>query len=109
LLLHDRDKELQIQNRTRIIKLLVAVAESGYPGFSASEWIAAFAGGTPEPVLERWNTEFTAALSAPEVQKVLLAAGLQAAPTSRADAQKFHREEVVKWGEVIKAADIKVQ
>jgi tripartite-type tricarboxylate transporter receptor subunit TctC len=58
--------------------------------------------GTPVPVLERWNAEFTAALSAPKVQKVLLAAGLQAAPTSLAYAQKFHREEVVKWGEVIR-------
>lgn len=86
------------------------VAESGFPGFSASGWIALFAAaGTPQAILERWNAELVAALKIPDVQKVFLGAGLQAASTSLSDARKFHQDEVTKWGDIIKAANITLQ
>ena len=42
------------------------IAESGYPGFSATNWYAFVAPGkTPAAILERWNQELVKALNAP--------------------------------------------
>jgi tripartite-type tricarboxylate transporter receptor subunit TctC len=78
------------------------IAESGYPGFSATNWYAFVAPGkTPVPILERWNQELVKALNAPEVKEELLKHGLTPAPGTRDELAKYIAAETATWGKVV--------
>ena len=79
------------------------IAESGYPGFSATNWYAFVAPGkTPLPVLERWNQELVKALNAPEVKAELQKHGLTPQPGSRDELARLIVSETATWGKVIR-------
>jgi tripartite-type tricarboxylate transporter receptor subunit TctC len=84
------------------------IAESGYPGFNATNWYAFVAPGkTPVPVLERWNAELVKALNAPEVKAELDKHGLTPAPGSRQELARFIASESKAWGQWIKERNVK--
>ncbi len=86
------------------------IAESGYPGFNATNWYAFVAPGkTPEPILEGWNRALVKALQAPEVREQLLSHGLIPAPDSREALRRFIAEESANWSKVIKERRITAQ
>ncbi len=79
------------------------IAESGYPGFSATNWYAFVAPGkTPLPVLERWNQELVKALNSPEVKAELQKHGLTPQPGSRDELARLIISETATWGKVIR-------
>lgn len=79
------------------------IAESGYPGFSATNWYAFVAPGkTPLPVLERWNQELVKALNSPEVKAELQKHGLTPQPGSRDELARLIVSETATWGKVIR-------
>jgi tripartite-type tricarboxylate transporter receptor subunit TctC len=79
------------------------IAESGFPGFNATNWYAFVAPGkTPEPILERWNQELVKALNAPEVHDELLRHGLTPMPGTRQELARYIESELKTWGQVIK-------
>jgi len=79
------------------------IAESGYPGFSATNWYAFVAPGkTPTPVLERWNQELVKALNSPEVKAELQKHGLTPQPGSRDELARLIVSETATWGKVIR-------
>jgi tripartite-type tricarboxylate transporter receptor subunit TctC len=83
------------------------VAESGFPGFNATNWYAFVAPGkTPEPILARWNQELVKALNAPDVRDELLKHGLTPMPGSREELARYIDGESKKWAQVIKEAKI---
>jgi tripartite-type tricarboxylate transporter receptor subunit TctC len=83
------------------------VAESGYPGYEATNWYAyVVAVKTPKDIVERWNRELVKVLNAPDVREQLLHHGLEPQPgTSEALAKHIERE-LATWGRVVKAAGI---
>ncbi len=82
------------------------VAESGFPGFSATTWFGiAVPAGTPEPIVARLNTEIVKALQAPDV-KEKIDGDVTTGPAAFAAAVKADHD---KWAVVIKEADIKGQ
>src|SRR5690606_14992929 len=84
------------------------VAESGYPGFEALNWYAFVApGGTPDPILDRWNEEIVKVLFDPEVVKKLTEFGMTPQPTTRDEFAAFMKKESDKWGKIIKERNIK--
>jgi tripartite-type tricarboxylate transporter receptor subunit TctC len=84
------------------------VAESGYPGFEATNWYAFVAPGkTPPEILERWNRELVKVLNSPDVRDKLLEHGLEPQPGTREALAAYIRKETDTWGKVIKAANIK--
>jgi tripartite-type tricarboxylate transporter receptor subunit TctC len=84
------------------------VAESGYPGFEATNWYAFVAPGkTPVEILDRWNRELVKVLNAPEVREKLLEHGLEPKPGTREELAAYIRKETETWGKVVKAANIK--
>jgi len=86
------------------------IAESGYPGFNATNWYAFVAPGkTPAPVLERWNAELVKALNADDVKAELTKHGLTPAPGTRDELAKFIAAESKAWAQVIKERRIKVE
>jgi len=83
------------------------VAESGFPGFSATNWYAFVAPGkTPPAVLERWNRELVKAMNDPEVKDELLKRGLIPSPTTRDELARFIASESVTWEKVVRERKI---
>ena len=84
------------------------VAESGVPGYAATNWYGLLAPAkTPAAIISRLNKELVAALHSPEVIKQLKDRGIDAAPGSPAEFTKFVREEEKKWVPIIKRSNIK--
>lgn len=83
------------------------IAESGYPGYEATNWYAYVAPAkTPKDILERWNHELVKVLTTAEIRDQLLSHGLEPLPgTSEALARHMAREYAT-WGRVVKEAKI---
>ena len=83
------------------------IAESGYPGFDASNWYAFVAPGkTPDIILEKWNKALVAVLTDKVTYKQLADHGLTPNPGSREELQKYIASQSTTWGKII--ADRKI-
>lgn len=83
------------------------IAESGYPGYEATNWYAFLApAGTPKPVLERLHRELVQALKAPDVREQLEKQGIEANPGTPEELAKYMERELATWGRVVKEAKI---
>ena len=83
------------------------VAESGFPGFNATNWYAFVAPGkTPAPVLDRWNRELVKALNSPDVKEELLKRGLIPTPTTREELGRTIASESIAWEKVVRERKI---
>lgn len=83
------------------------IAESGFPGFNATNWYAFVAPGrTPTPILERWNRELVKAMNSPDVRDELLKHGLTPAPGTREELARFIDVESRTWGQLVKERKI---
>src|SRR5205823_8389246 len=72
--------------RTPSMPNVPTVAESGYPGFEATNWYAFVAPAkTPREILDFWNRELVRVLKDPQVSAELAKHGLDPAPGSRED------------------------
>jgi tripartite-type tricarboxylate transporter receptor subunit TctC len=86
------------------------VAESGYPGYEATNWYAYLAPAkTPRPIIDRLNSEIRKALANPEAKDLLAKQGLEAAPGTPEELAAFMKREYDTWGKVVKQAGIKAQ
>jgi tripartite-type tricarboxylate transporter receptor subunit TctC len=84
------------------------IAESGFPGFEATNWYAFMAPQrTPPEVVQRLNAAIVSALNDPGVVAQLRKLGLDPAPTTAAQAASFVRKESDKWGALVRKAGIK--
>jgi tripartite-type tricarboxylate transporter receptor subunit TctC len=80
------------------------------PRFEASQWVGLVAPkDTPPPIIDRLHAEIQAALADPKVKARFADLGGIVLPGSSADFGKLIRDETEKWGEVIRAAHIKVE
>lgn len=96
-------------NRSEALKEVPTLAESGYPGFDATNWFGAMVrAGAPRGALERLNAEFVRALQLPEVTAVFAKLGVTAAPMSPAEFDAFIRREMETNGRIIKRLNLKV-
>jgi tripartite-type tricarboxylate transporter receptor subunit TctC len=78
------------------------------PGYEASSWYGLGAPkGTPNVIIDRLNREINTALADPEMAGRLADLGGTILPASPADFSKLIADETEKWGEVIRAANIK--
>jgi tripartite-type tricarboxylate transporter receptor subunit TctC len=93
--------------RSPFLPEVPTIAESGYPGYEATNWYAYVAPvKTPKEILERWNHELVKVLGNAEVREQLLGHGLEPSPgTSDALARHIEREYAT-WGRVVKDARI---
>lgn len=86
-----------------------AIAET-LPGFESVAWFAIVAPpGTPKTIVDKVNADVSEALRQPDVQAKLKNLSAEIYGGSPEKAAKYMVEEVVRWGGVIKAADIKLQ
>lgn len=86
------------------------IAESGYPGFNATNWYAFVASSkTPTPLLERWNLELVKVLNAPDVREQLLKHGLTPQPGTRDELARYIASESATWGRIVRERKISAE
>ena len=89
---------------------LPTVAEQGYPGFEAIQWVGLLTtAGTPKPVIDRINTEVNRALRDPDVIAKLAAQGVSPGGGSPEQFQTLISTEIRMWTDTARAANIKVE
>jgi tripartite-type tricarboxylate transporter receptor subunit TctC len=86
------------------------VAESGYPGYEATNWYAfVVAAKTPPEIVARLNREIVATLKDPQVVQLLRNQGVEPSPSTPEELRAFMKKELDTWGKVVKEAKIQVQ
>ena len=79
------------------------------PGFEASQWVGLVAPkDTPSTIIEKLNTEISAALGDAKMKARFVELGGMVLPGSPPDFGNLIRDETEKWAKVIRAARIKV-
>lgn len=85
------------------------INESGYKGFDAVTWFGLLApAGTPKDVVGKLNAEFNKALKQPELAKRLGDEGADPAGGTPEQFAALIRDEIARWGKVVKDSGAKV-
>jgi tripartite-type tricarboxylate transporter receptor subunit TctC len=96
-------------NRLPTLPNVPTIAET-LPGFEAVAWYGIVAPpNTPKTIIDKINADVNEALRQPEVQDHLKKLSAEIFGGSVERTSKYMREEIDRWGNVIKAADIKLQ
>ena len=87
-----------------------SIAEGGVRDFEAVAWFGVVAPpGTPRDIVAKLNAEVVKALNQPEMKQRLTDGGSLVIGNSPDDADRFLKSEIVRWGAVVKAANINVE
>ena len=96
--------------RAQIAPEVPTVAESGVPGYEFDVWYGlVFPGGTPQPIVRKAHAEVVKQLKSPEVSARFAGAGVEPQTNTPEQFAGLIQREVVTWGKVVKAANIKVE
>jgi tripartite-type tricarboxylate transporter receptor subunit TctC len=105
-------RALAVTSPTRLAALanVPTIAESGYPGFEATNWSGLVAPArAPDGVIAQLNAQAVAALNRPELVERLALDGSVPFPGSVAEFAAFMRAEHAKWGAAVKDAGIRIE
>jgi tripartite-type tricarboxylate transporter receptor subunit TctC len=81
------------------------IAESGLVGFDVANWLGVLApAGTPKEVIARLNAEIKTAMADPEMQRQLVAVGIDPAYSTPEAFAELIRADIAKWAKVVKAS-----
>jgi tripartite-type tricarboxylate transporter receptor subunit TctC len=93
--------------RSSLFPELPTMDEAGVEGFDMDSWAGIFAPAkTPQPVVTQLNAELRKIIDSDEVKSKLRAAGFEAFSSSPQELDKFVKEQLDKWGKMIKDAKI---
>ncbi|MBE0556588.1 MAG: tripartite tricarboxylate transporter substrate binding protein [Proteobacteria bacterium] len=96
--------------RSRLVPNMPTISDSGVPGYEAIIWwVLAAPAGTPKAIVERLYKELEVILQAEDMKKAFDIQGADIALIGPAETVKFIEAERVKWGKLIKEANIKVK
>ena len=101
---------LAVGTRKRVsgFENIPTLAESGLPAYEWDAWSGLLAPArTPRAIVEKLHREVTRILNLPDVQQRLLAAGVEAAPTTPAQLDKLISEQMAIAARLARSAGIK--
>jgi tripartite-type tricarboxylate transporter receptor subunit TctC len=85
------------------------IIESGYKGFDAVTWFGLLApAGTPKDIVAKLNAEFNKVLKLPELSRRLGDEGADPAGGTPEQLAALIKEEIPRWGKVVKDSGAKV-
>lgn len=86
------------------------MSEAGIAGYEAVGWFGLVApAGTPAAIIARLNAEFVAALKDPEIRNRIEAVGGEALPSSPEAFRRVIADEIPKWAQVVRAANVRLE
>ena len=96
-------------NRQPTAPEVPTIAEAGVPGYDTSSWFAFFVPArTPSEIIRKMHADMVAALAEPAIKAKLDALGVIIVGSTPEALAAHLKDEMDKWGPVIKAANIKV-
>ena len=96
------------KDRNPLLPDVPTMAEAGLPGFEVLSWQGLFApAGTPPAVVERLSKEVRAVMESKDVKEFFAAQGFLVGATTPAEFTAFVGSEVKRWGEIVKAGNVK--
>jgi tripartite-type tricarboxylate transporter receptor subunit TctC len=96
--------------RSELLPDVPTLAEAGITGIDISTWYALYAPAkTPKDVVARLQKELAEILRMPDVKKRIAEVGGEIGTMSVPDFNRFERDELARYGKLIKAAGIKVE
>jgi tripartite-type tricarboxylate transporter receptor subunit TctC len=82
-------------------------AEAGLPNFDVTTWYGILTpAGVPRPIVERLNRELVAIMNSPEMKESLARQGTEVRTSTPEEFGAYIREEIAKWGDVIRKAGL---
>jgi tripartite-type tricarboxylate transporter receptor subunit TctC len=97
-------------HRSALLPEIPTLAEAGLPAFDRYTWFGMFApAGTPADIVRRIHAEVVAALKAPDLRERFAAVGAEPVGSTPEQFVERIRSDGVRWAEVIKAGNVKVQ
>jgi tripartite-type tricarboxylate transporter receptor subunit TctC len=85
------------------------MAEAGVSNYEVTTWYAIWApAGTPADIVNKLQQEVAKAMQAPMMKEVWSQQGATAGGNTPAEFAQFVKQEIVKWGEVAKAAGARI-
>ncbi len=98
------------EKRSPILPDLPTIAESGVPGYVATNWWGIVApAGTPQPIVDKLHDAIAGLLDSPDTKKFLDNEGAAPVHMSSAEFGAFIAAELAKWGPVVKKAGMKAE
>ncbi|TFY97293.1 tripartite tricarboxylate transporter substrate binding protein [Ramlibacter rhizophilus] len=95
--------------RTDDLPQVPTVAESGYKGFEAVTWFGVLGPARlPTEVTSQLNAEVNKALRADDLRNKLESQGLELSPGTPEQFGKLIRDDLAKWGKVVKESGAKI-
>jgi tripartite-type tricarboxylate transporter receptor subunit TctC len=96
--------------RMALLPDVPTAAEAGVANYEASSWFGVVApAGTAPAIIARLHREIAAAVRSPAMQERFAKSGARLVGNSPSEFAEQIRTERTKWGEIIKAANIKAQ
>ena len=93
--------------RSPVLPEVPTATEAGLPGFISSAWFGLVAPpGTPVAVLNKVNADAVESLKLPDVRARFLEQGAEPVGNTPAEMAVFVKEEMVRWQEVIRSANV---
>jgi tripartite-type tricarboxylate transporter receptor subunit TctC len=94
------------KTRSTVLPNAPTATEAGVPGYEATIWLGLMApAGTPKPVIDKINAAVKDILKRPDIIKQWSQQGVVPMSMTPAEFDKFLRDDVVKWAEVVKKFD----
>jgi tripartite-type tricarboxylate transporter receptor subunit TctC len=95
-------------NRNAALPEVPTLAEQGFPDTSADNWYGLLAPArTPAPIVAKLHDAVAAALAAPDMRDQLIRSGAVPVATSTAEFAQLLRDELERWGRVVREKNIK--
>ena len=95
--------------RSALLPDVGTIAEQGLPGFAVTVWQAAlFPAGVDPAITARASAEMAAVLATPELRARLAAIGVAPTPSTPAALADFIAADMVRWGEVVRRAGVRL-
>jgi len=83
-------------------------AESGMPEFDVTTWYGVLApAGTPRPIVTRLNQEIARIMHSEELKVPLAASGTDPLTDTPEEFAAYIKQEIAKWGDVVRKANLK--
>ncbi len=96
--------------RSELAPEVPTVDESGVKGFEVSVWFGTVAhANTPRDIVNRLNTEINKIIAMPDVRQRFTAGGVTPVGGTADQFTEHIRDEVAKWGKVVKATGARVE
>ena len=84
------------------------MAEAGLSDFEVTTWYGILApAGTPRAIVTRLNGELVKAMHAPDTKERLAAMATDARTSTPEEFAAYLRQEIAKWGDVVRKANLK--